>query len=241
MRGDISHASMFITIPLLFVTGALLALGFVIWRKWPFLKKLEPDAHAVGDSFVHDLAPEAVERARAVHWRSLWHHVLQGIEEMLNVIRSAFHAVGRASDRLRSSVQSVKRSVPEPQSVQEPYEPEAPQVVVPQKDDQAEQERLLKEEEQRLILDIAQDPKNVNLYVALGKVYSKLGNITDAIESFKTAGKLDPDDPSIKERLNRAEDRLERETEKAEKEKEIEKHKQEAEQDSEEHSDEKTE
>ena len=63
---------MFITVPLLIIAGAAVALAFITWRKWPFLKKLEPDAHAVGDSFVHDLAPEAIERARGVDWRSLW-------------------------------------------------------------------------------------------------------------------------------------------------------------------------
>lgn len=208
---------MFITVPLFIVASALIALAFVIWRKWPFLKKLEPDAHPVGESFVHDLAPEAMERARSVDWRSFWHQGLQGVEDSLKMVRSAFHAVGQASERLRSSVQSVKLSVPEPQPTGKMTEPEPPRVVVPPKDDQAEQERLLKEEEQRLILDIAQDPKNVNRYVALGKVYSKLGNMSDAIESFKTAAKLDADDASIRERLVRAQERLDREKDRKEK------------------------
>ena len=86
---------MFITVPLLIVAVAFIALVFVVWRKWPFLKKLEPDAHSVGESFVHDLAPEAIERARRVDWRAFWHQGLQGIEELLKVFRKAFDAVGQ--------------------------------------------------------------------------------------------------------------------------------------------------
>lgn len=211
---------MFISIPLFIIIAALLALGFMVWRKWPFLKKLEPDAHQVGESFVHDLAPEAVSRARAVHWRALWRQALQAAEEVLNGIRAIFHSIGQAFDRLRASVQSAKRSMPEPQPVgQQPPAPQEPKIAGPPRDDEAEQKRLLKEEEQRLILDIAQDPKNVNLYVALGKVYTKLENSADAVESFKTASKLDPDDDAIKERLTRAGERLEKEKEKKEREK----------------------
>ena len=204
---------MFISIPLFIIVAAFLVLAFIVWRKWPFLKKLEPDAHTVGDSFVHDLAPEAVQRARAVHWRAFWNQMLQIIDEALHGIRAAFHAIGQASDRLRTSIQSVKHSIPEPQPVTSRPEPEQNKVAVPAPIDEAERKRLLKEEEQRLILDIAQDPKNVNLYVALGKVYTKLDNFADAAESFKTASKLDPDDDAIKERLKRAQERLEREEE----------------------------
>lgn len=217
---------MFIIVPLGLIGLSLVGLAFVIWRKWPFLKKLEPDAHQVGESFVHDLAPEAVERAKNVDWRSWWHQGMNGVEESLKAVRSAFTAIGQASERLRSSVQSVKESVSEKIDLPErSSQPEKPIVTVPPRDDEAEQQRLLKTEEQKLILDIAQDPKNVNLYIALGRVYSKLNNIPDAIESYKTASKIDPDDTQVKERLERLEERLKREEaerEPKEKEKEIE-------------------
>ena len=205
---------MFIIVPLGLIGLSLVGLAFVIWRKWPFLKKLEPDAQQIGESFVHDLAPEAVEKVKHVDWRSWWHQGMNGVEESLKVVRSAFTAIGQASERLRSSVQSVKESVSEKIDLPEQSsQPEKPVVVVPARDDEAEQQRLLKTEEQKLILDIAQDPKNVNLYIALGRVYSKLNNIPDAIESYRTASKIDPDDAQIKERLERLEERQKREEE----------------------------
>lgn len=205
---------MFITVPLVVIAVAATVLVVMVLRKWPYLKKLEPDAHPVGDSLVHDLAPEVIERAKSVDWQSFWHHGLAGIEGVLSGVRSAFTAIGEASERLMSSVQSVKRSVPERVETHElEPQPEKPTVVVPARDDEAEQERLLREEEQKLILDIAQNPKNVELYKKLSRVYSKLGNGKDAIESLAAASKLDPDDDAILERLDRLKEREEKEGE----------------------------
>ena len=206
---------MFITVPLIVIAVATTMLVVMVLRKWPYLKKLEPDAHPVGDSLVHDLAPEAIGRVKSIDWQSLWHHGLDGIEGALSGIRSAFTAIGEASERLKSSVQSVKRSVPERTETHEPEtEPERPTVVVPARDDEAEQERLLREEEQKLILDIAQNPKNVELYKKLSRVYSKLDNLPDAIEALTAASKLDPDDDAMLERLDRLKERSEKEKEK---------------------------
>lgn len=203
--------AMFIYAPLAVVLGSCIALAVLVWRKWPFLKKLEPDAHPVGRTFLHDLAPEAAERLGVVQWQSLWRHALAGTEGSLGALRSAFAAVGQASERMMSSVKTVKENVRQRQEqAAEPVLPAAPETVRPMRNDTAEQERLLKVQEQRLIVDIAQDPKNADLYQSLARVYAKLGNLPDAAESLRAAAKLAPDDAELAERLARLQARVEK-------------------------------
>lgn len=203
--------AMFITVPLTVALGSCVALAVLVWRKWPFLKKLEPDAHPVGRTFLHDLAPEAAERLGFVQWQSLWRHALAGAEGSLGVLRSALTAIGQASERMMSSVKTVRENVRQRQEqTAEPMLPAAPQPARLERNDTAERERLLKAEEQRLIVDIAQDPKNADLYQSLARVYTKLGNLADAAESLKAATKLAPEDAELAERLARLQARVEK-------------------------------
>ena len=68
----------------------------------------------------------------------------------------------------------------------------------------------LRQEEQRLIVAIAQNPKDADLYSSLARVYMRLQNYTDAVEALEAAHKLVPDDESIASRLERARKRKEK-------------------------------
>ena len=61
---------------------------------------------------------------------------------------------------------------------------------------------FLKNEEERLIIEIAQNPKNAALYESLGDLYIEMSNFNDAKESFEAAIELNPQDESIKQKLS---------------------------------------
>jgi len=204
---------MFIIVPLSVITAALVALVIIVGRKWPYLRKLEPEAHTLGRSFFHDLAPEAAEHMGVIHWKRVWHKALHGAEDAIVVVRSAFAVIERASDRIMRSIRTSRKNagpVPEtPITTPEPPKPVA---------EMTEAERLhqLKQREQELIVEIAQDPKDVSKYRELSDIYVKLENITDAVEALKAAAKLEPENKHITERLERLSERLERQKKKEE-------------------------
>ncbi len=68
----------------------------------------------------------------------------------------------------------------------------------------------LKAEEQRLIIEIAKNPKDATLYRELGNIYMKTGEINDAWESFKKALELEPTDEESKGKLEKLSKKLEK-------------------------------
>lgn len=70
--------------------------------------------------------------------------------------------------------------------------------------------KVLREEEHRLIIEIAKNPSDAELYKELGKICVRLGEISDAVESFTKALELDPGDDEIRAKLERAKKRLEK-------------------------------
>ena len=57
-----------------------------------------------------------------------------------------------------------------------------------------------KREEQRLIIEIAKNPKDSKLYGLLGELYVKMGDYSDAKESFEAAIELDPANEELKKK-----------------------------------------
>jgi tetratricopeptide (TPR) repeat protein len=58
-----------------------------------------------------------------------------------------------------------------------------------------------KKNEQKLILEIAKNPKNSALYEELGDLYIQMGNYSDAKESFEAAIELNPNKEELKKKL----------------------------------------
>ncbi len=63
---------------------------------------------------------------------------------------------------------------------------------------------MLKKEEQKLIVEIARNPKKVEAYLALGDAYVKLGQFEDAKNSYETCLKLDAENEVYKKKLDEA-------------------------------------
>jgi tetratricopeptide (TPR) repeat protein len=180
----------------------MIGITVIVWRKMSFLRKLTPEAHEMGDTWLHDMAPETIDWLRGIHWRQYTRSLLIEFEKVLRQGRILMSAVDRASDRLVRKVRRVHeettRQVEEHKAQIEAAKEEEEQDLEAIDLDDPEQ---LKLREQSLIVAIAQNPKDAVLYSDLARVYVKLGNFADAIESLQTAAKLDPEDQILVRRL----------------------------------------
>ena len=67
---------------------------------------------------------------------------------------------------------------------------------------------FLKNEEQRLIIEIAKNPKDYHLYEMLGDLYVEMESFTDAKESYEASVELNPQNESLKQKLSAALEKL---------------------------------
>lgn len=201
---------LFLIIPLSLIGVSLLAIGVIVWRKVPYMRRLTPEAHGLNQSVFTSFFPELVQNfgpARIKEYFAIW---LQEMEKLLRKMRLLFSFVDRMSDnlikRIRSAQQKRAKQTPTVPAPKEPEQPKVPEYVdVPTVQVRprrtAPNPALLKSDEQRLIVEIAHDPKNARLYRELGEVYIKMKNYEDAKESFATALKLNPADDVSQRKL----------------------------------------
>lgn len=180
----------------------------LVWRKMPFLRKLTPESHEMGETWLHDMAPEVIDWARAIPWRESIHTTLVEFEKLLRRARVLFLSVDRLSEQLvrkvrRAHIQTAQQVIEHQEQLQAAKEEAAAAEPDPDAVDMDDPEQL-KAEEQRLIVAIAQDPKNAELYSDLAKVSMRLRNYTDAVEAMEQAVKLEPGNESYLKRLERA-------------------------------------
>lgn len=202
---------LYLYIPLGLAIGALAGIIVIVWRKRAYLRKLTPESHETGQTIVHDLAPELIDWFRSIPWRQYLRNALVELETFLRNVRGVMSSVDRVSDKVIRRVRTVHQETARQHEeiVAQRQEEEAAKLEEPDEIDMDDPVQL-KQEEQRLIIAISQDPKDVQLYTRLAQVYMRLQNYSDAIEALEAAIKLEPDDSSIKKRLERARQRREK-------------------------------
>ena len=202
---------LYLIIPLGLALAALIGIVVIVWRKRTYLRKLTPGSHETGATFFHDLAPELIEWFRSIPWRQYWHTTLVELEKFLRKMRLVVSSVDRISDRVIRRVRTVHQETARQHEeiVAQRQEEAAAKQEEPDEIDMSDPEQL-KQEEQRLIVAIAQNPKDVALYSRLAQVYMRLQNYADAIEALEAAVKLEPDDVRLTKRLERARQRREK-------------------------------
>ncbi len=171
----------------------------IVWRKKAFLRKLTPETHEVGESWLHDMAPEVVDWYRGIPWHHYVQSTMLEVEKFLRRIRLWFMAVDRMSEQLVREVRRVQH-----QAGQQALEhQEQLQAAKEEKEEEHDADEVdmddpeqLAREEQRLIVAIAQSPKEAALYSDLAKVSMKMKNYEDAIEALTAASKLEPENTS---------------------------------------------
>jgi len=180
---------MYILIPILLIVLSIAGIIYIVWRKFSFLKKLTPDDDHKDAQLLDLYFPEIKSRydkLDAGEYKKLW---LSETEKVLRRLRMISLKIDRFSDSLIKKVRHA-HSKEQAKSIeaQEKIVNEIP-VRIEELFDPVE---MLKKEEQRLIIDIAKNPKNVDLYLSLGEVYIKLGSLGDALNSYEACLKLDP-------------------------------------------------
>lgn len=205
---------MFFIIPFGIFIISIVAITWVVSRKFVYLKKLTPEvvesAVPEQESFWAELFPKWAAYFNSTRLRQGRLNFLAEFEKFLRKFRLLSLRLDTATSHL---IHRVRKSVVHHEGV---INEEAAAT-------QMEQDARIiggangsgmvrdwKEEEQKLIIEIAKDPKNAELYKTLGSIYSKTGEWHDAVESFKKAIELDPEDESIKIKLERAIKKLEK-------------------------------
>lgn len=207
---------MFFLVPFGIFVVSVIAIGWIISRKFIYLKKLEPEVvESVvpeQESFWAEFFPGLATRFNSVNFRQYRLNFLAEFERFLRKLRLLSLKLDTATSRL---IHSVRKSVVHHESI---IQSEAVA--------QAEQEMRIvngingingngksvdwKEEEHKLILEIATNPKEAALYKKLGNIYMKAGEWHDAAESFKKVLELTPDDETTRNKFERVSRKLEK-------------------------------
>ena len=194
---------MFITIPLIFIGLSCIGMLVIVRRKMPYLRKLSPDAHEVSDNMLEDFFPEIINWFQQIPWHQYRQTSLQELEKGLRRMRLAFLKIDHASARLiqkvrhtHLSTQLEHTSAIQPETSTEMAVPEHMEIVADAPED-------LKGQEQQLIIEIAQDPKNASLYEKLGDLYLKMGSMQDAKESYEAGLGFSPDNLDLARKYSR--------------------------------------
>jgi len=200
----------FIIIPIAVAVAALVGAGVIVGRKLTYLRKLNPESHEVGVSLWHDMFPEAIDRANKIQVREHWSSWLAELEKALRQTRVWFSKLDRWWAGIINRVRTAREdSMPEETQTGVVEDATLAPVVEPSVRIVSKKTKLdpqkLKDEEQRLIIEIAQNPKNSELYAGLADIYVQMGNLTDAVESLKAAISLKPDDTDLKNKLSQVE------------------------------------
>ena len=188
---------MFILVPLALIAISLLAIMVIIQRKLPYLRKLSPEAHQVSDQPLQDYFPELIQWLSQIKWRELQQGALRETEKLLRRSRLVISKIDHVSDRLIKKVRKIHLTNHLEQTA--PVIEKAPETPVVQNPVVFAEPTMedLKAREQQLIIEIAQDPKNAELYEILGDLYMKMHSTTDAKEAYEAALGFNPDNQIV--------------------------------------------
>lgn len=201
---------MFIIIPLALIIFSLVAIFFIIYKKLPQLKSI---SSVSGDSSVpskynlfsvnsfNDFFPEIAEYLKRIKFHEYKNMWLMEVEKILRRLRLVSLKMDRFSDHLIKKIRKVGDSQPKKVDAMQELrmsEPVAEQSVKVIKEKSFQDKpaivsmESLKSEEQKLIIEVAKNPKDYRLYETLGDLYMKMENFGDAKESYEAAKELNP-------------------------------------------------
>ena len=212
---------MYIIIPSLVILLSISGIAVIVLRKRSYLNKIYALNSAGNGSngngsqfklsaFGAELFPEVkslFDTIKISEYKTIW---LMEAEKILRRTRLVSLRVDRLSDSLIKKIRRVhangkinRDSGAEAVSTLEDYktvpEPAVFQTISPV---------FLKNEEEKLIIEIAKNPKNGKLYESLGDLYMEMEGWIDAKESYEAAIELDPQNESLKIKLSSSLEKL---------------------------------
>lgn len=197
---------MFLLIPLTLILASVIGISVIVFRKMPYLNKLTPETHARGD-ILTDLFPELSEGFKSLklkEYANLW---LVDLEKFLRRLR----VVSLKMDRMFDSwIKKIRRGTEKKHSSMgvssgediNPVRNLARDKVASPEDLGEATSDGMKREEQRLIIEIAKNPKDAKPYEVLGDLYVKMNNFFDAKESFEAAIELNPNSEILQNKFS---------------------------------------
>jgi len=206
---------------LLFILCSALCIATIVWRKRSYINKLYllntagvsggttaidgSGASILGFNWKRygaDFFPEGADLVRKFklhEYKTAW---LKEAEKILRKTRLVSLRVDRLSDSLIKKIRRVHVNG----QLSDKISSEAVQDKT-QKEDvgiKSISPVFLKNEEQRLVMEIAKNPKNPDLYESLGDLYLEMNSFVDAKESYEAAIELSPQKESLKVKLSGA-------------------------------------
>lgn len=189
---------MYILVPLIIILVSAIIIAIIVGRKFPYLKKLPVEAAIPEAGLFEGFLPEVYhffKKADFGFYRELFFKELEKFLRRLRVVSLKIDSLTKKLiDKIR--VNGVKKEKTE--VFNEESKEETVQISVSQKIPLEEQQ---KKEEHALIIEIAKNPKNAELYKKLADLYILMENFFDAAEALETALKLDPNDKKTAAKL----------------------------------------
>ena len=205
---------MYLLIPFILIIVSVGGILYIVLRKLPRLEELaeiESNSTVTGSSsgdflengwrhIFYDLCPEVwswVKGVKAKEYKELW---LVETEKLLRRLRVASMKMDRFSDSLIKKVRSKNYS----NNAQTYAKSDAVKHEESKSNEEVKnnEREEFKKTEQRLILEIAKNPKNAVLYEELGDLYSEAGEHKDAKESYEAAIELNSNSEELNKKLS---------------------------------------
>ncbi len=214
---------MYIIIPFFLILFSALGVLFIIWRKTPALSESISQGQSLNEGvsgvrsvawkdLFHDFFPEAnkgIEKMELKEHAAVW---LLEVEKFLRKTRLLFLKIDRLSETLIKKIRRFHLSNRPNKDVlaSSPIikEDATSSYMGVKKKEESSQLDTLKKEEQRLILEIAKNPKDPNLYHVLGDLYFKMNNFEDARESYQAAMELSPGNEELAKKHSQAVEKM---------------------------------
>src|SRR3989344_2242742 len=172
----------------------------------PYVNKLIPEAHVstqsnIGKDILGELFPELLEGFKNLKLREYGNLWFVELEKLLRRLRVISLKMDRISESWIKKIRKGNVSRITTQIVTEKTEVVENPVIKVQTTPQTTIEDM-KREEQKLIIEIAKNPKDSKLYEILGDLYVKMNNLSDAKESFEAAMELNPGSEIIQKKIS---------------------------------------
>ncbi len=196
---------MFFLIPFGIFLISLFLIAWLAARKFVYLKKLAPgvidNSDVAQENFWVEFFPEVAQHLKVAKLQEYGAVILAEFEKFLRRLRLISLRIDTLMSQLVHRVR--KSNARREETLGRETESEAEKDINrPVRTGDAKRQNL-KEEEQRLIIEIAKNPKDTELYKKLGQIYLKTGDDGDAFESFKKALELNPNDTETKAKLEK--------------------------------------
>ena len=183
---------MYLIIPLVFIGGGLTGIGYIVWPKFRALKERE-DLPELKESFWHLIFPDLFKFLRIAreNYRVSRENLIVGYEKFLRRAKILSLKTDNTINKLLEKRPRVKQASSKPEFG---------------KTARTGEEGIslqFKSKESHLIAEISRNPKDKDLYKALGLLYMDNKMDSDASDAFSVVLELDPGDGEAKERLEK--------------------------------------